>query len=114
MVQPAPSTWLVEALAPLESAFGEQLHFSRDGAAALWSYEGHAAVVELDAGERIVARFVGPPEIDAVSGRPAAPVYVCGDRGYALTPAGCERMVADMMAFFSGTREPRFTFVAAR
>jgi hypothetical protein len=31
-----------------------------------------------------------------------------------MTNADCERMVADMIAFFSGAREPRFTFVAAR
>jgi hypothetical protein len=30
-----------------------------------------------------------------------------------LTPEGSEAMVADMMAFFSGVREPQFCFVNA-
>jgi hypothetical protein len=113
MAHPAPTHWLAETFAPL-GTFGERLRFSRVGTAARWSYEGHAAIVELAGADRIVARFVGPPAIDAISGQPAAPVYLRYEHGYAVTRAGCERMVADMVAFFSGTREPRFTFVAAR
>ena len=40
--------------------------------------------------------------------------YLRHERGYAMTRAGCERMVADMVAFFTGIREPRFTFVATQ
>jgi hypothetical protein len=114
MAHTAPTLWLAEAFAPLGTTFGERLRFSRDGTAARWSYDGHAAVVELGGADRIVARFVAPPAIDAISGQPSAPVYLRDERGYAMTRADCERMVADMVAFFSGTREPRFTFVDAR
>jgi hypothetical protein len=114
MAYPAPAGWLSEALAPLATTFGERLIFSRDGPVACWSYEGHEAIVELGRADRITARFVARPAVDAISGRPAAPVYAGEQDGYPLTRAGCERMVTDMLAFFSGIREPRFTFVAAR
>jgi hypothetical protein len=113
MAYTAPTHWLVEALAPLGDTFGERLHFSRDGAVARWSYDDHAAIVELGRADRILARFIAPPALDAISGKPSAPVYVREANGYALTPAGCDRMVADMVAFFSGIREPQFTFIAA-
>jgi hypothetical protein len=113
MAHPQPASWLADALAPLDCTFGEKLRFARDGAVAQWSYAGHAAIVELTGEDRIVARFVGPPEMDTVSGEPAKPVYRRYEHGYALTRAGCERMVSDMVAFFSGIREPRFIFVGA-
>jgi hypothetical protein len=113
MAHSAPTHWLAEAFAPLGTTFGERLCISRDGTAVQWSYEGHSAIVELGGADRIVARFVAPPAVDAISGLPLAPVYLRDEQGYALTRADCERMVADMVAFFSGTREPRFTFVAA-
>jgi hypothetical protein len=114
MAYPVPASWLAEVLEPLGTTFGERLIFSHDGPVARWSYDGHAAIVELGRTDRITARFVARPAIDAVSGRPAAPVYACEADGYPLTRAGCERMVTDMVAFFSGIREPRFTFVATR
>lgn len=113
MAHPSPTHWFVEAFAPLGSTFGERLHFSRDGAVVRWSCDGHVAVVELGRGPRVLARFIAPAAIDAISGQPAAPVYLREADGYALTRTGCERMVEDMVAFFSGIREPRFTFVAA-
>jgi hypothetical protein len=36
------------------------------------------------------------------------------ERRYQLTVDGCRSMVSDMSAFFSGEREPFFTFVEAR
>ena len=114
MAYPAPANWLLDVFAPLGSTFGEGLSFSRDGSVARWSYAGHAAIVELGRADRIVAHFVAPPSFDAISGEPAAPIYLREEDGYALTLAGCERMVSDMVAFFSGTREPLFTFVATR
>ena len=114
MPQTAPAHWLAEAFAPLGETFGERVRFSRDGAVAHWSYADHAAIVELSGADRIMARFVAPPAIDAISGRPVAPVYLRHAYGYALTQAGCERMVADMVAFFTGIREPRFIFVATQ
>ncbi len=114
MVHPAPTPWLVDAFAPLGDTFGERLRFAREGSVAQWSFEGHAAIVELGAPDRITARFVAPAGIDAISGQPARAVYARDAHGYPLTRAGCERMVADMLDFFTGTREPQFTFVAAR
>jgi hypothetical protein len=98
----------------LSSTFGAQLRFTRTGSVARWTFNGHLAEVELESGDRVVARFVAPSTNDAVSGRRAAAVYARDERGYALTPAGSERMVADIIAFFSGSREPAFRFVAAR
>ncbi len=113
MAHPSPMHWLVEAFAPLGSTFGERLRFSRDGPVARWSCDGHTAIVELGRGPRVLARFIAPPAIDAISGEPSTLVYLREEDGYALTRPGCERMVDDMVAFFSGIREPRFTFVAA-
>src|ERR1700686_4252259 len=113
MAHPAPALWLAETFAPLGATFGERLRFSRDGTAAFWTYEGHSAIVEPDGSDRVVARFVAPPALDGVSGEPAAPAYISDEWGYELTRTDCERMVADMVAFFSGIREPRFRFVAA-
>ena len=114
MAYPVPVNWLGDVLAPLGAAFGERLIFSHDGPVARWSFDGNAAIVELGRADRVTASFVARPEVDAVTGRPSAPVYMVEADGYPLTRVGCERMVTDMVAFFSGIREPRFTFVAAR
>jgi hypothetical protein len=108
-----PSAVFAEAFNPLVTTFGERLCFWREGRQAQWSFEGHVVIVELAATDRVAAQFIAAPETDLVSGRPSSAVYAPERRGYALTSADCERMVADMIAFFSGTREPRFTFVAA-
>lgn len=113
MVHASPGLSLADAFAPLVTTFGERLSFSREGRQAQWSCDGHVVIVELGATDWVAAHFIAPPATDVVSGRPSAAVYAPGRHGYALTNAGCERMVADMIAFFSGTREPRFTFVAA-
>ncbi len=113
MTATAPATWLADALAPLGATLGDSLLFTRDGRTARWSYDGHSAEVELCADDRIAARFCAPPAFDAASGNVVIPVYVRYRGGYALDRAGCERMVADMAAFFAGVREPRFTFAAA-
>jgi hypothetical protein len=113
MMAPAPATWLADALVPLGAAFGGRVRFSRDGGTARWSYDGQAAEVRMRSDDRIAARFVGAPAFDAVTGTFVTPVYERYASGYAMDRAGCERMVADMAAFFSGIREPRFTFVSA-
>jgi len=113
MTSTAPATWLADALAPLGATLGDRLRFARDGRTARWSYDGHAAEVELLEGDRIAARFCARPAFDVASGALVTPVYVRYANGYALDRAGCERMVADMAAFFAGVREPRFTFVGA-
>src|ERR1700684_3760464 len=102
MVSTAPATWLAEAFAPLGAAFGDRLRFSRDGSPARWWFDGPAAEVEMRGDDRITARFVGAPAFDAVTGSLVPPVYVRCPAGYALDRSGCERMVADMAAFFTG------------
>lgn len=111
MVHSAPARWLTDAFSPLASAFGGAMRFSRNETGAVWSYDGHSAIVELSGPDRILARFLAQPQLDEISGRPTTPVYESAPHGYPLTPTGCERMVTDIVDFFSGTREPRFTFV---
>jgi hypothetical protein len=58
---------------------------------------------------------VDAPGIDAVSGSAAAAIYRrTAERRYQFTEESCRAMVADMIAFFSGEREPFFTFTGAR
>jgi hypothetical protein len=103
------------ATAPLISSFGEDLTLWRDGNVVHWSYEGQSIVVELQHDGTVGATFFDRPGIDEVSGTESAAVYRrIGDGTYRLTPAGCSTMVADMMAFFSGDREPIFSFVGLR
>ena len=103
MAHPVPASWLADSLAPLGTAFGRQIAFARDGECACWSFAGQQAIVEMAGGGSLRAHFVA-----------SALVYARENAAYPLTPAGCERMVADMLAFFSGIREPRFTFVDVR
>jgi hypothetical protein len=105
---------LADALGPLESAFGDRLTLSRSGNVVEWAYEGQSAVVELHPDATLGATFIDRPAFDAVSRSFAAPVYHRTSAVvYRLTPDGCSRMVDDMLAFFSGTREPIFRFAAA-
>ncbi len=103
------------ATAPLISNFGEHLTLWRDGNVVHWSYEGQSIVVELQHDGTVGATFIDAPGTDEVSGTESAAVYQRdGNRAYRLTPAGCHAMVADMMAFFSGDREPLFRFAGLR
>lgn len=104
--------WLADALVPLTNRFGDELALWRDENLVHWSYDGHAAIVELCPGGALEATFVERPSTDQVTGSPAVAVYR-GQSPYRLSPEGCSHMVSDMIAFFSGTREPRFTFVSA-
>ena len=99
-------------MAPLWTSFGEHLTIVRDGSAVRWVYDGRSVLVGLR-GEVVEATFVDLPAIDAVSATPVSAAYRATGNGYALTPAGASRMVADIVAFFEGTREPRFTFAGA-
>ena len=105
--------WLAESVSPLRSAFGSRLSLVRDRNCVQWSCDGNAAIVEFAPGNELRATFVAAPEIDTVSSRPVSAVYCARPRTYRLTREGSERMVSDMMAFFSGIREPRFVFVNA-
>ncbi len=58
------------------------------------------------------ATFIDSETIDAVSSSPVAAAYR-GRSRYALNEASCARMVSDLVDFFSGVREPKFTFIDA-
>ena len=61
------------------------------------------------------ASFVDVAGIDEVSGTAASAVYRrTAERCYQMTDESCKAMVGDMIAFFSGEREPFFTFTGAR
>jgi hypothetical protein len=98
---------------PLNLLFGGGVTASRRGESAAWHYQGRTAVVEFVASGAIEATFIERPARDAVSSIECAAEYRPLS-GYALTAAGCGNMVDDMIAFFSGTREPRFRFAAVR
>jgi hypothetical protein len=109
------SSSLAAATAPLFSSFGEDLTLWRDGNVVHWAYEGQTVIVAQQADGAATASFVDAPGIDAVSGSAAAAIYRrTAERRYQLTEESCRAMVADMMAFFSGEREPFFTFTGAR
>jgi hypothetical protein len=103
------------ATAPLISNFGESLTLWREDNVVHWSYDAQSVVVALQADGTLEATFVDRPGTDAISGGETAVVYRrLGERPYLLTPAGCSTMVADMIAFFSGDREPLFSFAGLR
>jgi hypothetical protein len=104
---------LADSVSPLFSKFGDRLTLARERNCVQWSYEGHAAIVEFQPGNELCATFIAAPVIDAVSSRPVSAVYRPRQSRYRLTPEGGQRMVSDMIAFFSGVREPQFSFVNA-
>jgi hypothetical protein len=105
---------LSAATAPLTQLFGDRLTLWREDNRVQWSCDGQAVLVELNADGELDATFVDAPTTDAVSGEPAVAVYRRRSGiAYRMTADGASRMVADMTEFFSGVREPRFTFVAA-
>lgn len=107
-----PPEWVSTTFAPLLASFGDRLVLARDGDRVHWSYDGRTAIVEMRDEERVSAHFVDRPLTCVVGATPTAAVYRRSADGYALDRPGCERMVADIVAFFSGMREPHFTFVA--
>ncbi len=103
------------ATAPLISNFGEGLTLWRDGNVVHWSYEGQTVVVALQFDGTLEATFIDREATDVVNHAEANAVYApSSGRPYHLTPSGCSKMVADMMAFFAGDREPAFTFTGFR
>jgi hypothetical protein len=113
MVYAKPGHGGPDPFGPLVTAFGDRLKIRREEDRVEWSLDGSFVCVEFDPAGHVAAQFIAPPSTDLVSGRSSSAVYARDRLGYALTDAGCARMVDDMIAFFSGTREPRFTFVAA-
>src|SRR5271166_293778 len=96
---------LAEFISPLLSQF-DGLTFSRDGNVARWGYEGHAVVIELLPPGRVRASFVERPSFEARTAEPASALYAGTDSSYPLNAYGGARFVADVAAFFTGTREP--------
>lgn len=112
MYNPASASVLAASAAPLLESFGDKLTLWRDGNVAHWCYEGQTVVVAAEADSEVCASFVDAPALDVVRGTPIAAIYRSStDRRYRLNSAGCAAMVRDIMAFFSGEREPIFTFV---
>ncbi len=97
-------------MTPLAAKFGDRLVLQRDGAVARWTFEQQSVVVELGPSGAIAATFVERPSIDFVSAQSVSSVYRSRASAYPPTHVGCARMVSDMVAFFSGAREPRFIF----
>jgi hypothetical protein len=114
MVYAKPGHGGPDPFGPLVTAFGDRLRVWRDEDRVEWSLDGHVVAVEVDPAGRVAAQFIAPESTELVSGRPSSAVYARDRSGYPLTDAGCSRMVDDMIAFFSGAREPHFTFVAVR
>ena len=115
MFSAQPVSSLATAAAPLWANFGDDLTLWRDGNVVHWSYDGQTVIVAQQADGAATAAFVDAPGIDAVSGTAAAAVYRrTAERRYHLTEESCRAMVGDMIAFFSGEREPFFTFTGAR
>jgi hypothetical protein len=110
----SPSS-LAAATAPLFSSFGDSLTLWRDGNVVHWSYEGQTVIVAQQADGAACATFVDAPAVDVVSGSNVSAIYRrTAERRYQMTVDSCRAMVSDMMAFFSGEREPIFTFTGAR
>lgn len=104
---------LADLTAPLFERFGAGLTLVREGDRVCWCYSGAAAIVESRCEGAVAATFVSSPIRDAVSATDVRAVYAPRST-YAMTERGVGRMVDDLTAFFSGVREPRFTFVDAR
>jgi hypothetical protein len=101
------------ATAPLISSFGDGLTLWRDGDIVHWAYDEQTIVVTLQYDGTLDATFVDRPRADA-HGDAVQAMYRRGSLPYRLTPSGAKSIVADMMAFFSGSREPQFNFTGFR
>ena len=110
-VQPAT---LSELAAPLFEQFGSELILVREGNCVRWCYADATAIVEQRSANAVAALFMSAPTADAASSEDVRAVYAPQNATYTLTQRGVTHMVEDVAAFFSGVREPRFTFVDAR
>ena len=108
-----PATLFSEIAAPLFEHFGSGLTLDRDGNGVRWSYADASAVVEQRSETSVAALFMSGPIRDAASAEDVRAVYAPPSDTYALTQRGVTHMVEDLVAFFSGVREPHFTFVDA-
>ena len=109
-----PRAFLSEFAASLFDTFGEGLTFVREGERVRWCYADTSAVVEQRSEHAVAAMFLDAPAPDAASPDRVYAVYAPRNATYSLTERGVRCMIDDLAAFFSGVREPRFTFVDAR
>ena len=100
-----------KVFAPLVERFGHRLACLRDGLSVSWSLDGQVAAVVSRADGSVGVTFSDAPTRDACRSVPASATYRSHDPGYVLANHGVSRMVDDLLAFFAGTREPRFVFV---
>jgi len=112
MVSSSSASWLFDVLGPLAAKFGSTITVSRAENMVCWGYDGQSAVLEVTADGSLRATFIDSEGIDVVSTSPVAAAY-CSGSTYALNRTGSGRMVADLVDFFSGVREPKFRFVDA-
>ena len=99
--------------APLLEQFGSELTLVREGECVRWCFADASAVVELRAENAVAATFISGPLADESSCTDVHAVYAPQKATYPLTERGATCMAEDLAAFFSGVREPRFTFVDA-
>jgi hypothetical protein len=112
---PLAAQAFASATQPLLANFGDGLTLWRDGSVVHWSYEGQTVIVELQHDGALDATFLDCASEDAVSHDAMRLVYRRQSGWpYRLTAEGSKAMVGDMMAFFSGDREPIFAFVGAQ
>lgn len=108
-----PSGSIAAAFAPLRQTFGSRLTMKRDGGTMRWCVDGLETVVELRGSDSVCVRFFEGGLRDAVLGDSVAPRFATASE-YRLTAEGAKRLATDMLAFFGGTREPRFRFSGFR
>jgi hypothetical protein len=105
---------LAAVTAPLFSNFGDDLTLWRDGNVVHWAYEGQIVIIAQEDDGAATASFLDAPVLDHISGAAAAAIYRrTAERRYQLNEDSARAMVGDMIAFFSGEREPIFTFIGA-
>lgn len=102
-----------DVMAPLIQRFGDRLAIFRERDRVIWTFDKQCAIVELRARDAISALFVDRPATDVASSLLAGAMYRACGVAPQLTVEGATRLVDDMVAFFSGVREPRFSFVSA-
>ncbi len=107
-----PSGPFDTAFFELHARFGTRFGVRRESDGVWWTYDGLAVGVAPvgDLGVEIEARFVERPTRDRASTEAVAPTYVTARR-YRLTSRDASAFASDVVAFFSGIREPRFAFV---
>ena len=99
-------------LGALGRHFGSELTLARTGDRARFAYDGQAAVVECTTAGTVRVTFEDRPARDRGLAREWIARYRTAGADYSLADGGCERLARDVADFFSGVREPQFTFTS--